>query len=91
MFKKINNQRFSKDKIEEKIKERDAILEIISGVLGIALEEGAKLNYIEKGIIKIEVQNQYIAQEIILRKGEILEKIKNNYSNDIKDIKIKVN
>jgi hypothetical protein len=91
MFKKINNQRFSKDKIEEKIKERDTVLEIIEKVLGINIDNEIKLNYIEKGIIKIETKNQYIAQEIILRKGEIIEKIKNNYSNDIKDLKIKVN
>jgi hypothetical protein len=90
MLKKIKIDTLSISDINEKIKKRDLIYNSIEKILQFKVKKNIKLKNTKKGNIRLISNNPNIAQEILLRKFEIIEILQKNYPEEIKDLKIRV-
>ncbi len=90
MLKKLKINNISINDIKDKIKDRDLIYLSIENILDIDIKYNIKLKNIKNGTINLISNNPNIAQEILLRKSEIIDLIQKNSTDLIKDLKIRV-
>ncbi len=90
MLKKLKINNISMNDIKDKIKDRDLIYGSIENILDIDIKYNIKLKNIKNGTINLISNNPNIAQEILLRKSEIIDLIQKNSTDLIKDLKIRV-
>ena len=90
MLKKIKIDTLSISDVNKKIKERDFIYDTIKEILNFNIEKNIKLKHFKAGNIRLISDDPNIAQEILLRKTEIIDILQKNYPEKIKDLKIRV-
>lgn len=90
MLKKLKINTLSINDIKDKIKDRDLIYNSIAKIIEIDVKESIKLKNIKDGNIRLISNNPNIAQEILLRKTEIIDLIQKDTTEIINDLKIRV-